>query len=1031
MKKTKKVFSVALSMLLAFTPVSGLLSLTACGGNPPPGPGQGDSYDVKFNNNGKPATNMPVDQQVKKGEKATKPQQNPTTIGNFGFAGWYTNQACTGVQFDFNTPITSDITLYAKWEANTSVTVTFMVNDDVYDTKTAEIGGTVTLPENPTDPNGGTFAGWFLEDGTTQLSSTTIISADTTVTAKFVTGDAVTITFVAEHGTAPSQQVIELGSTAKYPIEKPGTNDKFFAGWATDEYGGELFDFSTPLFADTTLHATYKNVAQNDKVEIRMGGYFVDSAQDKTYQKMIEEFNKYYGNYNRITALPSLQSLSDYETSAQTNLNAQGGYDVYMVNDRSFKNWAKTKGEQIRNIGTGTDFTGNAGFDEQLDGMWQGMIDRFRLNVNGWTSYEDDDLWVVPVDSNPTALYYNRSVLEKNGIIVISIEDITITEDNWDDLCKKYKGDSEGNGALADVDKSDALGNTLLDLWNAGEICDLFHNFHYDLKFVEEVVLDQADDIKGIKGYNGEHITSDWLLETDIIPAKGFYRSESPRNSAETNAYIAPEENELLVFNASIAMSWDEMEDVAMICTKSYNGNSASNYGYFTQWWFCYGWSVGGDCVEDMTGEGTWAFSLSDFTANYMVTENACTEINEANPGDPNRYYIGKYTGRLYRPGETLDFLDKIDVEKLVIESDGSSTTATGGDIILPSPDGSFYKYNVATGIGKTIGNSLEQITGETDDSAIRQDITANASKDQNEEGIMFIELPSTKEAFTRFCNLYPGTSEDSVGVSYEFVGGNGGDETVDINKLARGDVAFVIERGDKLGQLRLVSQSSDNKSWGVANVPVFKEYANPNSPNDVTIKRMGNQAGHSECVALGITKGCPDSETDEAWKFIQWMAADYFYLDANGNTYFGTQRQPTDVRYPAGQAVKADNGYIPNQPALFESLDALEDGGDKTSFIKKGEENLNLHLFANAIEYESAGDWWYLPSSAWIDEWANSLNSEQGVRGGVVPVAEWFNSGIINNTNQVLAKEYSYFFDASNVIDQWENHVNVDIPTK
>ena len=49
---------------------------------------------------------------VNSGDKIKK---IPTTVlGDFEFLGWYSDEACTK-QFDFNKPITADITLYAKW----------------------------------------------------------------------------------------------------------------------------------------------------------------------------------------------------------------------------------------------------------------------------------------------------------------------------------------------------------------------------------------------------------------------------------------------------------------------------------------------------------------------------------------------------------------------------------------------------------------------------------------------------------------------------------------------------------------------------------------------------------------------------------------------------------------------------------------------------------------------------------------------------------------------------------------------------
>ena len=68
---------------------------------------------VNFNLNGSDAQ---IDTQiVDKNGKATQPT-DPIRNG-YTFMGWYTDKECL-TKFDFNTPITADITLYAKWVKN-------------------------------------------------------------------------------------------------------------------------------------------------------------------------------------------------------------------------------------------------------------------------------------------------------------------------------------------------------------------------------------------------------------------------------------------------------------------------------------------------------------------------------------------------------------------------------------------------------------------------------------------------------------------------------------------------------------------------------------------------------------------------------------------------------------------------------------------------------------------------------------------------------------------------------------------------
>lgn len=68
------------------------------------------TYTVSFHVNGHGTA--PASQKVEEGKKASKPK-NPTASG-YTFGGWFTEKACKNA-YDFSTPVTKDITLYAKW----------------------------------------------------------------------------------------------------------------------------------------------------------------------------------------------------------------------------------------------------------------------------------------------------------------------------------------------------------------------------------------------------------------------------------------------------------------------------------------------------------------------------------------------------------------------------------------------------------------------------------------------------------------------------------------------------------------------------------------------------------------------------------------------------------------------------------------------------------------------------------------------------------------------------------------------------
>lgn len=70
------------------------------------------SHRVKFDAQGGSATG---DQTPASGSTVAKPA-DPTRDG-YTFAGWYTDEACTQA-YDFSTPVTADLTLFAKWTKN-------------------------------------------------------------------------------------------------------------------------------------------------------------------------------------------------------------------------------------------------------------------------------------------------------------------------------------------------------------------------------------------------------------------------------------------------------------------------------------------------------------------------------------------------------------------------------------------------------------------------------------------------------------------------------------------------------------------------------------------------------------------------------------------------------------------------------------------------------------------------------------------------------------------------------------------------
>lgn len=120
---------------------------------------------------------------VKKGNTVGVPAK-PTNDG-YSFGGWYTDVNCT-TAYDFNSPVNTDITLYAKWLAK--YTVSFDTDGgSTVESQTVVTGNKATKPTSTPTKKGYNFVGWYTDNTyTTEFDfENTIITDNTTIFAKF------------------------------------------------------------------------------------------------------------------------------------------------------------------------------------------------------------------------------------------------------------------------------------------------------------------------------------------------------------------------------------------------------------------------------------------------------------------------------------------------------------------------------------------------------------------------------------------------------------------------------------------------------------------------------------------------------------------------------------------------------------------------------------------------------------------------------------------------------------------------------
>jgi uncharacterized repeat protein (TIGR02543 family) len=178
--------------------------------------------------------------------KATQPTPAPTATG-YTFGGWYKDNACTKA-YDFATPVEENITLYAKWTANT-YTVTWNPDGGYWPDHSGNkvdnynYGDPIVKPADP-EKSGYVFDGWDAEIATTMPSN------NLTYTAKWK--EAYCDNYSFHWGTGTDDFVknnnrqacfVQKGNTTEWQVEKfeIPSDTKYFVGnrgyWYQDNLG--------------------------------------------------------------------------------------------------------------------------------------------------------------------------------------------------------------------------------------------------------------------------------------------------------------------------------------------------------------------------------------------------------------------------------------------------------------------------------------------------------------------------------------------------------------------------------------------------------------------------------------------------------------------------------------------------------------------------------------------------------------------------------------------------------------------------
>lgn len=191
---------------------------------------------------------------VKENELVT--ELKAPTKENYTFVGWYSGEE----KFDFNTKITKDITLMAKYELNIA-TVTYELDGGFgLSLETVPKNTILSIPETPVKI-GYRFLKWTL-DGK-EFSFDTKITHDITLKAEWQQIEYVTITYETDGGNTISSQIIEK-YTKINKLPTPNKEGYNFIEW---QLNNETFNPDTTIENNITLKAIYETINQTSLTE--------------------------------------------------------------------------------------------------------------------------------------------------------------------------------------------------------------------------------------------------------------------------------------------------------------------------------------------------------------------------------------------------------------------------------------------------------------------------------------------------------------------------------------------------------------------------------------------------------------------------------------------------------------------------------------------------------------------------------------------------------------------------------------------
>lgn len=352
-----------------------------------------EEYTVTFNAYGGFPT--PDEQHVKSGEKAVLPVE--PTLKGYTFAFWYLGEdEQNATAYDFDTPVTENITLTAKWNIN-KYTVTFNTDGGtpVPPAQEVEYGLTATEPAAP-KKTGYTFDGWYLGDEKYDFSAA--VEQNITLTAKWEAKKANVHLMIFKSG----------------DLSTPIVN----VPYATDKLAGDTIDLAE---IDLSSYLDF---------DFEIDGGWYDDGLFNLYKKYVngEQENKpaaltelqINGNWQNLKLIvtelvPVVYYMSDADRVADNRLfatTARVGSALPTANAPTATRDGYTFTFWSREGQLGTDVTG------QTVNGWTNLVANWKVTPHNIYAYARLNSYFAPLTTNEfdTPVTLNEATLSRLGL---------------------------------------------------------------------------------------------------------------------------------------------------------------------------------------------------------------------------------------------------------------------------------------------------------------------------------------------------------------------------------------------------------------------------------------------------------------------------------------------------------------------------------------------------------------------------------------------------------------------------------------